>query len=215
MAELDLQPIEDAGLDLQPIQEQALDLQPLDLEPLPEQAQGPSSAATMAARIAPAVAGGMLLGPPGGAIGGGLGEAYAQYLEGKFNSKQIALATALGLIPGARFASIRGAVPRIALRAGEGATMGAGSQVASNVIEGQPVLENVPQAAGLGLALGGAGGGAERLLTNRAAARAGQGQRAQAAVAEGQLPPMSEQEFMLAKQASDIDLQHPTYTQQQ
>jgi hypothetical protein len=169
----------------------------------------------MAARIAPAVAGGMLLGPPGGAIGGGLGEAYAQYLEGKFNSKQIALATALGLIPGARFASIRGAVPRIALRAGEGATMGAGSQVASNVIEGQPVLENVPQAAGLGLALGGAGGGAERLLTNRAAARAGQGQRAQAAVAEGQLPPMSEQEFMLAKQASDIDLQHPTYTQQQ
>lgn len=128
-----------------------------------------------AARIVPTIAGtvgGALLPIPGGAIAGGaagsaLGELLAQKLEGRSSPAQIALSAALGAIPGLPLAKGLSTAARLGIRAAEGAGIAGVGQTASNVIEGRPVLENVPSAVGIGLPLGAVGGLVERALLNR------------------------------------------------
>ncbi len=189
MAEaLDFQPdTQDQALDFQP-DSQGLDFQPdapdpaqmSDLERqvigLPPKQQHPSTLLTTAARIAPALLGAgigsfvpVVGTAAGGAIGAGLGEGLAQYLEGDFKPAQIPLAVGLGLIPAARFPGVTSLLGRTALRAGEGALMGAGGTVASRAVEGElPTGQDLLQSALMGGALGGGFGAIEHALTPRA-----------------------------------------------
>ena len=129
-----------------------------------------------AARTIPALVGGIggtVLGPGGallgGAAGGALGEVIAQIIEGRKSPGQVALSAALGAIPGVPLAKGLSTVARVGIRVGEGAGIAGAGQAASNVIEGRPVLENVPAAALVGAPFGLAGGLIEKTLLSRAA----------------------------------------------
>lgn len=74
----------------------------------------------------------------GAAAGSGAGEALAQYLfDEEINPRQVALQAVLGAIPGLKAPWVTSLLGRVALRGGEGALVGGGASVASDVVEGE------------------------------------------------------------------------------
>lgn len=165
--------------------EASLGLRPLEdvagLRPVAPEATSSHPYLAAAARVVPALVGGIggsLAGPGGallgGAAGGALGETIAQLIERRNSPGQVALSAALGAIPGIPLAKSLSTAAKVGLRTAEAAGIGAAGQVASNVIEGAPALENVPKAALIGAPFGLVGGLVERGLHIRAARRASQ-----------------------------------------
>jgi len=161
---------EDSDLGLRPLDETA------GMRPVGPEATSAHPYLAAAARVVPALVGGIggsVLGPGGtllgGAAGGALGEVIAQLMEKRNSPGQVALSAALGAIPGIPLAKSLGTVARVGLRTTEAAGIGAAGQVASNMIDGRPALENVPTAALVGAPFGLAGGLVERALHIRAA----------------------------------------------